>query len=336
MSAAGDIAAALAQRAEEVCRHYLPAGRRQGRYWVAGDVRGAKGRSLYVRLSTPGTVGKWCDGATGEHGDLLDLVRHHLGGTSLRSALAEARGFLALPAAGPAASAAPVTTADRVAAAPRLWTACRSIDRTHAESYLRARAIHRCRFAALRFHASLAWRGDEGFRRLPALVAAVTNDDGDITGVHRTWLDPARPAKAPVAIPRKALGRIHGLAIRFGTPPADDGASLLVGEGIETVLSVVTALPDTQAAAALSAGSLGVFAPPPDVTHLVIAADNDPEGEHAAERLARRCARAGVAATIIVPEYGDFNDDLVAVGADALAARLAPLVFLAPGHRAAR
>ena len=61
MSAAGDIAAALAQRAEEVCRRYLPAGRRQGRYWIAGDARGAKGRSLYVRLSTPGAVGKWCE-----------------------------------------------------------------------------------------------------------------------------------------------------------------------------------------------------------------------------------------------------------------------------------
>ena len=56
-----------------------------------------------------------------------------------------------------------------------------------------------------------------------------------------------------------------------------------------------------------------------------IARDNDAEGERAAERLARRCARAGVAAAVIVSEGGDFNDDLLALGPHGLAARLAPL-----------
>ena len=174
-------------------------------------------------------------------------------------------------------------------------------------------------------------------RRLPALVAAVTGDSGQrtghdaICGVQRTWLDPDTPAKARVSRPRKALGRIHGLAVRFGESAA---GTLLVGEGIETVLSVVTAMPDTVAAAALSAGSLGAFAPPAGVTRLVIARDNDPDGERAAERLARRCARTGVTALVIVPEGDDFNSDLVALGSQALAARLAPLFPApAPGGR---
>ena len=173
-------------------------------------------------------------------------------------------------------------------------------------------------------------------RRLPALVAAVTGDAGErpghgaILGVQRTWLDPRSPAKAGVASPRKALGRIYGHAVRFGRPA--DGASLLVGEGIETVLSLVTAVPEITAAAALSAGSLGAFAPPPGVARLVIARDNDTEGEQAAMRLARRCARAGVAATVVVPSGDDFNDDLVALGAPALAARFAPLFRFAGGR----
>ena len=331
MSAA-DVAAALGARAEEVCRRYLPHGRRSGRYWTAGDIRGARGRSLFVRLSPPGAPGKWTDAATGEHGDLLDLIRIASGAGSLRIALAEARAFLAMPAMSLPADS---DSYDRTEAARRLWQRCRAIHGTHAEAYLRARAIDRCRFPALRFHPALFHREGGGVRRLPALVAAVTGAAGEhpgngaISGVHRTWLDPKLPAKAPVARPRKALGRVHGLAVRFGdsAPP-----TLLVGEGIETVLSIVTAIPDTVAAAALSAGSLGAFAPPPGVRRLVVARDNDPDGERAAERLARRCAQAGVAAQVIAPEGADFNDDLLALGPAALAARIAPL-FRFAGER---
>ena len=317
------VAAALGARAEEVCRRYLPHGRKHGRYWTAGDIRGARGRSLFVRLAPPGVPGKWTDAATGEHGDLLDLIRIASGAASLRAALAEARAFLSLPAATAAGGS---DTYDRMEAARRLWQRCRAIDGTHAEAYLHARAIHRCRFPALRFHPALFYRDGGALRRLPALVAAVTGAGGSVTGVHRTWLDPSRPAKAPVARPRKALGRVHGLAVRFGNPAP---ATLLVGEGIETVLSLVTAMPDTVAAAALSAGSLGAFAPPTGLQHLVIARDNDPDGERAAARLARRCTRAGLAAHVLVPEGADFNEDLLALGSATLAARLAPLVRFA-------
>ena len=322
MNAAG-ISAALSAHAEAVCRRYLPHGRRQGRYWVAGDLDGARGRSLYVRLRPPGTPGKFTDAATGEHGDLLDLVRHRTRAPTLRAALDEARSFLALPAA-PAAGEGSGDSYDATEAARRLWARCRAIDGTHAEAYLHARGLARCRFAALRFHPALRYREGASVRRLPALVAAVTGDDGAVTGVQRTWLDPRSPAKAGIAHPRKALGRIYGLAVRFGRPA--DGASLLVGEGIETVLSLVTAVPAVTAAAALTAGSLGAFAPPSGVTRLVIARDNDIEGALAAMRLARRCARAGVAATVVFPEGGDFNDDLVALGPHALAARVGPLL----------
>ena len=324
------IAAALGARAEAVCRHYLPHGRRQGRYWVAGDLYGARGRSLYVRLSGPGTPGKFTDAATGEHGDLLDIIRHRSGAPTLRAALDEARAFLARPAA-PAASEA--DTYDATEAARRLWQRCRAIDGSHAEAYLHARGLARCRFPALRFHPALRYREGSSVRHLPALVAAVTGNTGErpgdsaVLGVQRTWLDPRLPAKAGVASPRKALGRIFGHAVRFGDPAA---GTLLVGEGIETVLSIVSAMPGTVAAAALSAGSLGAFAPPPGTARLVIARDNDPEGQRAAERLARRCARAGVASSILAPQGGDFNDDLVALGSAALRARLAPVLGL-PG-----
>ena len=320
-SPAASIAAALAARAEDVCRQYLPHGRRQGRYWVAGDLDGARGRSLFVRLHAPGTPGKWQDAAVGTSGDLLDLIRHRTNAPTLRAALDHARAFLALPAS-PAAG--DTGAWDATEAAQRLWRLCRPVDGTHAEAYLQARGLARCRFRALRFHPKLRYREGSAVRRLPALVAAVTGDDGAVRGIQRTWLDPRQPRKADIPSPRRALGRVYGFAVRFGMP-ADSVAPLLVGEGIETVLSLVTAVPGIIAAAALSAGSLGSFSPPPACTRLVIARDNDPEGERAAERLARRSARAGVAVAVIVPQGGDFNDDIVALGADVLAARFGPL-----------
>ena len=64
-SRAADLARRLAGDAEAVCRHYLPNGRRHGRYWLVGDVRNTSGRSLYVRLtgpeSGPGAAGNWTD-----------------------------------------------------------------------------------------------------------------------------------------------------------------------------------------------------------------------------------------------------------------------------------
>ena len=117
--------------------------------------------------------------------------------------------------------------------------------------------------------------------------------------------------------------------MRFGDPGS--ASTLLVGEGIETVLSLITVLPDversrTLAAAALSAGSLGAFVPPANVTRLIVAQDRDDKGERAALRLQLRCTQLGVATAVLLSAGDDFNDDLVVHGSGPLANRLAPLV----------
>lgn len=311
------IATALASRAEDVCRHYLPGGRRQGRYWIAGNIDGTPGRSLYVRLAPPGTPGKWNDTATSDHGDLLDIVRHRSGATTLHDALKEARRFLAL--APDRASTQPPRDYDAVAAARRIWDQCIPLAGTHGEAYLAARAIPPLPLRALRYHSRLRYREGSTFTPLPAIVAAATDHDGTVFGIHRTWLDRQRPDKASVPSPRKALGNIHGLAVRL--VPHSPHAPLVVGEGIETVLSFVTAFPHIPAAAALSACHLAAFTPPPATSHLVIAADNDPEGEDAANRLNQRIRALHIPCTVILPNLNDFNDDLRDIGRTALASR---------------
>src|SRR3954471_24769494 len=73
---ARDLAADLSRHAEAVCRTYLWNGKRQGHHWSVGDVGNNPGRSLYVRL-TPArnAAGRWADAATGQYGDLLDLIQ---------------------------------------------------------------------------------------------------------------------------------------------------------------------------------------------------------------------------------------------------------------------
>ena len=312
-SPASEIAAALAAQAEAVCRHYLPAGERQGRYWIAGDVHGARGKSLFVRLHGPRS-GKWNDGATGDHGDLLDLIKHRTRSETLRETLAEARSFLATPA--PSRRSAPEPTdKDPSAAIERLWKACRPIGGTHAEAYLQARGIRRCRFPSLRFHPKLRYRDGNFTGALPALVAAATDARGELTGLLRTWLDPKEPTKAPVQHPRKALGRLFGSAVRF--PPRSPRSTLVVGEGLETVLSIITAYPGAAGAAALSAAGVGSFSASA-ARRVAIARDNDEDGIQAAARLAERCEKAGIVCRVMIPRGNDFNDDLTGYGIPSL------------------
>src|SRR6185312_829987 len=60
---ASELARRLAREAEAVCRHYLSNGKREGRYWLVGDVQNTPGRSLFVRLyeSPKGPAGKWTE-----------------------------------------------------------------------------------------------------------------------------------------------------------------------------------------------------------------------------------------------------------------------------------
>jgi hypothetical protein len=91
-----DLARRLARHAEAVCRHYLSNGRREGRYWRVGDVHNTPGRSLFVRLtggkSGKGAAGHWTDGASGEYGDLLDIIRATCGYADFRDVAEEALG----------------------------------------------------------------------------------------------------------------------------------------------------------------------------------------------------------------------------------------------------
>lgn len=316
-----EIVRRLAERTEEVCGHYLSNGRKVGGYWIVGDRRNAKGRSLYLRLNGPtsgrGARGKWTDGATGEHGDLLDIIASTVGAGSHVDALIEAERFL-----GVHRSLSKPTNRHRDAAAARLFAAAEPISGTPAETYLRSRGID-CPVTAdaLRYHPKCYYRCADTNRRLvaPAMLASVTDDTGRITGLMRTFLSADGTGKALIDAPRRAIGVLAGNGVRIG-PHAE---VMAVGEGIETMLSLRMAIPEMPMIAALSAAHLASFIPPPQLRRLYIAVDRDAAGRNAAARLAERLSALSIESIQLTPQRKDFNDDLIVDGADMLAAQLA-------------
>jgi len=328
---ASELARRLARDAEAVCRHYLSKGRRQGRYWTVGDVRNTPGRSMFVRLSGPdsgpGAAGRWTDAASAEHGDLLDVIRESCGLVEFREVAEEARRFLALPRAEPTAAPRPPAPQGSPEAARRLWTMAKPLAGTLAEAYLHARAVDTVHHAgALRFHPRCYYRADEHAptETWPAMIAAVTDLCGAVTGVHRTWLALDGLGKAPIDTPRRAMGVLLGHAVRFGAA----GDVLAAGEGIETMLSLRCAMPAMPMAAALSASHLAALAFPPALRRLYIAHDADAAGETAVATLTEAAEAAGVEALVLSPQRGDFNEDLLAFGLDAV--RASVRIQLAP------
>jgi hypothetical protein len=319
---AAELAHRLARDAEAVCRHYLSNGRREGRYWLVGDATNTPGRSLFVRLSGPesgkGAAGKWTDAATGDHGDLLDVIRESCGLLEFRDVATEARRFLSLPRLEPEQDHERQPSPE---SARRLFAMAQPISGTVVEAYLRKRGITALHgTGSLRFHPSCYYRPDwhSPTETWPAMIAAVTDLDAKITGAHRTWLDPSGRDKAAIDTPRRAMGNLLGNAVRFDV--ARD--VLAAGEGIETMLSLRCVMPTIPIVAALSAAHLAAILFPATLRRLYIARDDDPAGDGAMASLIDRATEAGIETIALSPRLGDFNEDLRTLGIDALRAAL--------------
>lgn len=164
----------------------------------------------------------------------------------------------------------------------------------------------------LRFLESCKWqeRGADA-RWMPAMIARVTDDEGNMVTLHRTYLK-TNGEKADVPEPRKLMpGRIpSSAAIRLYRP--DDGR-LGVAEGIETAMSA--RLRFGRAVWALINSSRMIQFPIPQVDDLAIFGDNDLSftGQLSAYNLAYRAAtmtgRKPVIRVAIPPSAGDdWND----------------------------
>ncbi len=191
----------------------------------------------------------------------------------------------------------------RIAQAKRIWDESLPVAGSLAETYLRGRAISIAVPDTLRFHPN-CWHSPSA-RRHPALVGKVERH-GRPVGVMRTYLGP-NGGKAQVENPKMALGVCAGGAVRLsgGLGP------LVVAEGIETALSLLSGLPDAcpRVWAALSTSGMAGLVLPRGPGELVLAPDGDAPGRGAANKLADRATTTGWHVRIMrCPDGSDWND----------------------------
>ncbi|MEM6650960.1 MAG: toprim domain-containing protein [Pseudomonadota bacterium] len=244
-----DIKDMLLDRVDQVAHAYAPAVpssyTRKGRYFTLNPGRIDRHVGSFYIYVTGSKKGRWQDHATGDYGDIIDLIA-----LSLRcdnaGAIRAARGFLGLENEDPAAKARHREMIERsrrnqreAARADAKKRECRArqaqaiflgasdqLRNSPVDLYLRGRGINLAelgrqpgviRFAPECYCSQIDEETGQVFEgKYPAMVAAVTNYKGEFVAVHRTYLAPTEDGgwtKAPIPKPKKVLGDYPGAAI---------------------------------------------------------------------------------------------------------------------------
>jgi hypothetical protein len=188
----------------------------------------------------------------------------------------------------------------------KLWGEARPIVSTPAEAYLKGRGISLVPGPEiLRFHPDADHPKLK--QKFPALIAKVIG--ASEASFQVTYLAPESKVKAAVdkADQRRTLG-----ANKFGVvglAEVEAGASLLVGEGLETVLTAMEAssLPGV---AILGIGGLANIEFSPDVVEIVVLGENDDASRKAIDKAAPSLVEKGIRVRVAQPPQGftDLND----------------------------
>jgi hypothetical protein len=330
-----------------LCQDLGLEGRPRGNVWQTRNPRRADRHggsfTVWIKGASPGA---WKDFASGDKGDVLDLVCY-LKGLDRKEGLAWCMDRYGL------------RRLDREARR-RLEDEARAARRRIAEQEREQRNARRKRahllFARAAPHVSdtvmayLAWRGlalpatfearwcrsferfewwpgrdpDTGERgpEFPAMVWGFVDGDGKQQAVHITCLAPDGRGKAPVTSPKLIWPEHLGLVVRVargetGLSPEDAARAgqrspVVITEGIEDALTIANAAPELRVWCAGSLAGYGAIADHPCVSGFILARDNDwgkPQAARLFDRAVRRLAGFGKPVRVIAAAIGkDFND----------------------------
>lgn len=202
----------------------------------------------------------------------------------------------------------PASTRKPSAAALRIWRDAQPLRASPAKAYLESRGILAAS-PALRFHPRTPLGPKGRARFLPALIAAVSLDEGPIA-IHRTFLSTEASGKAAFEKPKRALGALGEAAVRLFAPAS---GMLGLAEGVESAMSAY-ALTGIPVWATLGNERFGLVSVPESVTELHLFVDHDAGGELAASRSLAAYARDGRTIHVRKPSSRDtdWNDELTA------------------------
>lgn len=347
--AVDEIEAMLEDRIEALVAELLPNARRAGPEMRCGSLAGEAGQSLAVNVGSGSKRGWWKDFAGDDGGDALKLVAAVLFAGDIKKAIAWAKSWLGIDDGDPSrieqhriearaqadrrAAAAEDERLGAVERARKRWLGGRVlVPGDPVTRYLAARGCDPALLprlpGVLRYHPAVpyGWQGPE----VPAMLAAVVNLAGEIVGVHRTWLDTARNAKAgPDLIgyerdgvpndPKKVMGRYRddGAHIPVWKGAHDctlrdipEGTDVYVSEGIEDGMTVACADPSLRVIAMISVSNWMGLDLPPQMGRLILLRQNDPAGSEAAKAIARGIThhRAKGRRVLVVPLPDDVKD----------------------------
>lgn len=281
--------------------------------------------SFVIRTATGGKVdvGGWKDFATGDKGDIFDLIAYLGGLQGKMDVYWWALEFLGLGRGEVRTKAQAQLERERFererrardmkyaeaeeaksATLFKLWLSLPPIAGTPAERYLReVRRIPLERLAhlpgALRWAEAVDYIDPETGEVITwrnCMVSAMTRGKA-LSALHRTYLKPDGSGKAERGKAKTMIGPAKGAAIRLSAGPsglsptkaAEKGRRdpLAIGEGIETCLTVACARPDYRVWAAGSLSLMHGFAWPECASAIVLLRDNDwaPEAMEAFKRV---------------------------------------------------
>jgi hypothetical protein len=246
-----DIKDMLAARVDEVAHHYAPEASGsyidKHLYFTLNPGRADRSVGSFCIHLSGVKAGRWDDFATGQHGDLIDLIALAMG-CDISGAIREARAFLGLQSTSPedkrrreaaaarardqrrAAEASAAQTRERAKRqAAAIWLSAREdIRSTPVDHYLAARGIDLAALPriprAIRYlpDCYAKWMdpetGEVIERKLPAMVTGIVDRSGETVALHRTYLGigpSGRWGKYPMPTPKKVLGDYAGAAIRL-------------------------------------------------------------------------------------------------------------------------
>ena len=241
------------------------------------------------------------------------ILFHCFAGCDQQSVLAAlAREGFEAPAlfSGSATTNEPESTSTRKpsAAALRIWRDAQPLRASPAKAYLESRGILAAS-SALRFHPRTPLGPKGRTRFLPAMIAAVSLDEGPIA-IHRTFLSTEASGKAAFEKPKRALGALGEAAVRLFAPAS---GKLGLAEGIESAMSAY-ALTGIPVWATLGNERFGLVSVPESVTELHLFVDHDAGGELAASRGLAAYEQEGRTIHVRKPSSHDtdWNDELTA------------------------